>query len=284
MNFWTQIDPEDSLPSLPPLCYLCMYILKWTRPDVCKLSTVSMLWASGTVIEHANRIALGPFNNVLVFDCQAFGEDFVALDHQKTGNALYLHEKDVKVRSGPVRHPAEIRRQTTRLIYSRASVFLSFHPANEKGGSETTMLRILAYVLRPEVPLSPEEVESNSAAPTKLNIGGEGGFQLDKKSYKVHSTFTAWPTKANAEVLLIISDTAQLEKHHALVIMPTKDRISMPCPDLPEIVLQSVTSVIAHEAANKQRGLPVVGHKADCAPIVVIRTRRTSTCGRKSAG
>jgi hypothetical protein len=39
-----------------------------------------------------------------------------------------------------------------------------------------------------QVPISQEEEESAKAAPTKMNIGGEGGFQLEKKLYNVRDT------------------------------------------------------------------------------------------------
>uniref|UniRef100_A0A061RBY0 Ubiquitin carboxyl-terminal hydrolase n=1 Tax=Tetraselmis sp. GSL018 TaxID=582737 RepID=A0A061RBY0_9CHLO len=104
---------------------------------------------------------------------QAFSDEFVELDHRRTGNCLYLNEQNIKL------------------------------------------------------PLSPEEAEANSTAPTKMNIGGEGGFQLDKKTYKV-------------------------ETRHALVVMPDRARVELPCPELPEVVLQSISAVIAHDAAGKQ--------------------------------
>eukprot|EP00191_Tetraselmis_sp_GSL018_P000366 CAMPEP_0177613120 /NCGR_PEP_ID=MMETSP0419_2-20121207/21741_1 /TAXON_ID=582737 /ORGANISM="Tetraselmis sp., Strain GSL018" /LENGTH=117 /DNA_ID=CAMNT_0019109667 /DNA_START=161 /DNA_END=511 /DNA_ORIENTATION=- len=79
---------------------------------------------------------------------QAFSDEFVELDHRRTGNCLYLNEQNIKL------------------------------------------------------PLSPEEAEANSTAPTKMNIGGEGGFQLDKKTYKV-------------------------ETRHALVVMPDRARVEL---------------------------------------------------------
>lgn len=44
----------------------------------------------------------------------------------------------------------------------------------------------------------------------------------------------------------------QLEKAHALVLLPDMARIELPCPELPEVVLQAINAVIAHESAGKQ--------------------------------
>lgn len=83
-----------------------------------------------------------------------------------------------------------------------------------------------------KVPISQEEEESAKAAPTKMNIGGEGGFQLEKKLYN-------------------------LEKQITLVIMPERTCIELPCSDLPEVVLQAINAVVAHEAAGKQEEVSV---------------------------
>jgi hypothetical protein len=69
------------------------------------------------------------------------------------------------------------------------------------------------------VPLSAEEEAQNGAVPNKMAIGGDGGFQLEK-------------------------DKTKIEKEHALIAMPMKLTITLPCPDLPEIVLQSIKSVM----------------------------------------
>jgi hypothetical protein len=86
------------------------------------------------------------------------------------------------------------------------------------------------YYCDPQVPLSPdEEASQQDKKPSKMAIGGDGGFQLEK-------------------------DSTKIEKEHALVLMPQKTRIPLPCPDLPEIVLQSIQAVmvrtcIAHFSA-----------------------------------
>lgn len=110
---------------------------------------------------------------------QGFGEAFLALDHEKTGNALYLHE---------VWH---------------------------------------------KIPLSEEELEQQKAAPDKMALGVEGGFSL------------GGPPKH------------KIEKDHALVVMPGKQRIPLPCPALPEIVLQVIEAIQKHEAAGTQELLSV---------------------------
>ncbi|GMH39787.1 hypothetical protein BSKO_07685 [Bryopsis sp. KO-2023] len=104
---------------------------------------------------------------------QAFGEEFVGLDFERTANTLYLHQKWIKV------------------------------------------------------PLPEEELKALDAKPDKLAIGGEGGFQVDKDKWSV-------------------------EKEFALVIMPEKTKIPLPCLDLPELVLQAIKAVQEHDSATLQ--------------------------------
>jgi hypothetical protein len=49
----------------------------------------------------------------------------------------------------------------------------------------------------------------------------------------------------------------QLEKQITLVIMPERTCIELPCSDLPEVVLQAINAVVAHEAAGKQEEVSV---------------------------
>lgn len=58
------------------------------------------------------------------------------------------------------------------------------------------------------------------ARPTKLAIGGEDGFQVNQRTYDVETT-------------------------SALVIMPDRQSVPLPCPELPEKVLQSIASIQA---------------------------------------
>eukprot|EP00798_Chlamydomonas_sp_ICE-L_P030886 gene30886-35934_t len=93
---------------------------------------------------------------------QGFGKEFVQLDHERTGNVLYLHEK--------------WRRKST---------------------------------------------------PENLALGGEGGFNVGQPQFR-------------------------LEKSTTLVVMPGQETVPLPCPDLPELVLQSVTAITAHESSSAQ--------------------------------
>ena len=95
---------------------------------------------------------------------QGYGQRHVALDHEKTGTALYVHLKWNKV------------------------------PKEEK----------------------PEEKE----APTRMAIGGEGGFAVDVEKWEI-------------------------VKEHALVVMPQKASVALPNPELPEIVIQAANALIA---------------------------------------
>ncbi|KIY96955.1 ubiquitin carboxyl-terminal hydrolase 5/13 [Monoraphidium neglectum] len=102
-----------------------------------------------------------------------FGADYVALDHEKTGNTLYLHESWTKV------------------------------------------------------PVAEEAGDDKEKAPTKLAIGVEGGFN------------TEGPRTVTV-------------KEHALVVLPSRERVALPCPDLPELVIGVCDAVTAHESATTQ--------------------------------
>lgn len=68
------------------------------------------------------------------------------------------------------------------------------------------------------MPLDEDEMAKLEAKPDRLAIGGEGGFQVDKDKYNVEKVFT-------------------------LVIMPEKLTVALPCPHLPEVILQTVKAV-----------------------------------------
>eukprot|EP00879_Flechtneria_rotunda_P017301 GHRR01018124.1.p1 GENE.GHRR01018124.1~~GHRR01018124.1.p1 ORF type:complete len:265 (+),score=52.51 GHRR01018124.1:327-1121(+) len=117
---------------------------------------------------------------------QGVGEDYLELDHQKSGNTLYLH-----------------------LLWER-------------------------------VPMSEEEMAAMAAVeaankPTKLALGAEGGFALEAQK-----TYT-------------------LEKSASLVVLQgaeqTRLTVPLPCPDLPELVLNVITAIQAHEGASKQEAV-----------------------------
>ena len=98
---------------------------------------------------------------------QGFGAEHVALDHEKTGNRLYVHFKHTRV-------------------------------AKE----------------------APPAAAADAAAPTKMAIGGEGGFAVDVEKWEI-------------------------VKEHALVVMPQKASVALPNPELPEIVIQAANALIA---------------------------------------
>ncbi len=61
--------------------------------------------------------------------------------------------------------------------------------------------------------------EADSAKkPEKMAIGGDGGFQVDKPKHTI-------------------------EKEFALVAMPDRTTIPLPCPELPTIVLEAITAI-----------------------------------------
>lgn len=70
-----------------------------------------------------------------------------------------------------------------------------------------------------QVPLPEEEKASLEAKPDKLAIGGNGGFQVD-------------------------ADKFTMEKTHTLVVLPEFLRVPLPCPELPDIVIQAVQGVV----------------------------------------
>ena len=68
------------------------------------------------------------------------------------------------------------------------------------------------------VPLPDEEMTNGSSAPKKMKLGGEDGFQVDKKNYTI-------------------------EKTTCLVLMPDRKIIELPCPELPELVLNAIAAI-----------------------------------------
>lgn len=68
------------------------------------------------------------------------------------------------------------------------------------------------------IPLPEEAADAQEAAPTKMAIGGDQGFQVNKKRYEI-------------------------AKVSRLVVMPDKLSVELPCPDLPELILQAITAI-----------------------------------------
>ena len=69
--------------------------------------------------------------------------------------------------------------------------------------------------------------------PDKMAVGGQGGFQVDRE----------W----------------DVEKEAALVVLPSQQRIPLPCPELPELVLNAITAVQARMHASSILHLSIVG-------------------------
>jgi hypothetical protein len=110
------------------------------------------------------------------------GEAHLALDHEKTGNVLYLHQRWVKTPK----------------------------PADAAADADAA-------------------AAAAAAVPTKMAIGVEGGFALDEDAAKY-----------------------DVAKHHSLVVMPTKTFVSLPCDDLPTVVLNAVDGVLRHAGFHDQ--------------------------------
>lgn len=68
------------------------------------------------------------------------------------------------------------------------------------------------------IPLTEEEQASRDAAPTKMAIGGDHGFQVGKANYNI-------------------------AQEQFLVLMPERTTIPLPCPELPELVLNAITAI-----------------------------------------
>ena len=69
------------------------------------------------------------------------------------------------------------------------------------------------------MPLSQEKLEQNQARPDKLALGGDGGFKLEEDKYDI-------------------------EKAQALAVLPQGLDIPLPCPELPEIVLNAIKGIM----------------------------------------
>ena len=121
---------------------------------------------------------------------QAFGQQYVKLDHERTSNRLYVHVKHTRV-AKPV--PSE---------------------------------------------------EEAAANPTKLGIGVAGGFALGEDKYDVI-------------------------KEHGLVLFEggaEKVRVALPCPELPELIINACTSLINHTSHLTQESNAAVAWEIDIKP------------------
>jgi ubiquitin carboxyl-terminal hydrolase 5/13 len=73
------------------------------------------------------------------------------------------------------------------------------------------------------VPISDEHKIITDQVPKKMAIGGEDGFQVNKKKYNI-------------------------EKESALVLMPERTVIQLPCPELPELLLNAIAGIEVRNA------------------------------------
>jgi ubiquitin carboxyl-terminal hydrolase 5/13 len=172
----------------------------------------------------------GLYVNLTTF--QAFCAQHVALDQQRSGAALHLHEHARKVGSErPVAAQCTAADQRTALL----------------PGSD-----VLVRPLSPQVPLTAEEEAAQQAAPDKLAIGMQGGFDVNATKYNI-------------------------EKDFALVVMPTGDTFQLPCADLPEQVLDSIAAVQVSSAVAIHALWCGVPARSSAAPT----RRKRSTAGAR---
>jgi ubiquitin carboxyl-terminal hydrolase 5/13 len=92
------------------------------------------------------------------------------------------------------------------------------------------------------VPISQETAEAQEAAPTKMAIGGDQGFQVSKKRYEI-------------------------SKLCRLVVMPEKTVVELPCPELPELLLQAISAI--QVCCDRHPQVP-------CSPVACDETSRAT--------
>lgn len=73
-------------------------------------------------------------------------------------------------------------------------------------------------LLQVQVPLSADEQLKKEQAPEKLAIGGDSGFQIDSPSYNI-------------------------DKQSELILLGSNVKVPLPCPELPELVLNAVDAI-----------------------------------------
>lgn len=157
---------------------------------------------------------------------QGFGADFVELNHQKTGNSLYLHLLWKRV--------SEDRgRQCLDVCWSSASEWPASHRPLAACGDAPSDKSLpppptsSTPHTQQQVPLSEAELAERAAAaaaskPNKLALGTDGGFALEaQKDYTVDK---------GASLVVVQGGGGRLE-------------VPLPCPDLPELVLNVITAI-----------------------------------------
>ena len=147
------------------------------------------------------------------------------------------------------------------------------------------------------MPLSEEERAAAAARPERMAIGGEGGFQVDAKDYKVEVAQVGWEVgggRLGAGCCSAGSGAGEWTERvgrgcrqaggrqhsspphrpttslpppprQALVLMPARLRVPLPCPELPELVLGAIAAVQAHDSASKQARVRRAGLRCGAA-------------------
>lgn len=113
-------------------------------------------------------------------------------------------------------------------LYINLRTHQAFDEAHVELDHERTQAVLYLHQQAHRVPLTKEELKQQEGKPVeKMAIGVEGGFQAESKKYR-------------------------LEVESALVLMPARLRVPLPCPQLPELVLDAITAVMAHDSASHQ--------------------------------
>eukprot|EP00887_Chlorella_sp_A99_P001793 scaffold19.g1793.t1 len=113
-------------------------------------------------------------------------------------------------------------------LYINLRTHQAFDEAHVELDHERTQAVLYLHQQAHRVPLTEEELKQQEGKPVeKMAIGVEGGFQAESKKYR-------------------------LEVESALVLMPARLRVPLPCPQLPELVLDAITAVMAHDSASHQ--------------------------------
>lgn len=116
---------------------------------------------------------------------------------------------------------------------SAQGLYISLHSWHAFGqefvgiDSKSSGQQLYLHELSHQVPLSPEEKEKQLQKPEKMAIGGEGGFQVDGQANKI-------------------------ETKSELVLLNPDIRVPLPCLDLPELIINTITAIQKHDGANKQ--------------------------------
>lgn len=129
-------------------------------------------------------------------------------------------------------------------LYVSLRSFLGFgaqHVRAESFQSGTSLYVHIHATRTPRLKPEPEAAGDAAAAPTRMAIGGEGGFNVEESPF----------------------DEA---KDAALVLMPSGERVPLPCAVLPDLVSRCAAAVLSHLGANAQAKEAAVAWEAEVAP------------------